>query len=206
MAQLVAEVVGPHRFSAYRWLIPKQDHPSGWHYGLRRQTRSQGSLRVNMDTVDPPLRALVSALHARGVPTLPSCAGHHGRTPERVKQAAEDLSRQQDAIKTFGLEMVDVEDGSTYTILDPLWKSPSLGRLLQGVRSWEGVGFAGATFPPGTLRREGLPAVDHASVKIIPGSRADELQLWVQTPSAPLQAEVWSKLSDSILAYINGKD
>jgi hypothetical protein len=159
-----------------------------------------------MDTVDPPLRSLVSALHARGVPTLPSCAGHHGRTPERVKQAAEDLSRQQDLIKSFGLEMVDVEDGSTYTILDPLWKSPSLGRLLQGVRSWEGVGFAGATFPPGTLRREGLPTLDHTSVKILPGSRADALHLWVQTPSASLQSEVWSKLSDSILAYIDGKN
>jgi hypothetical protein len=140
LSRIVASVVGPHRFSRYRWVVPEDNHPSGWHYGILRETKSKGSLQVDMNTVDPPLRRLVSSLHARQIKTLPSCAGHHGRTPERVRVAAQDLQRQERAIQTQGLVVTDVEDGSTYNMLDPDWKSPSLGQLLAGVRHWVGVG------------------------------------------------------------------
>lgn len=203
LSRIVASVVGPHRFSRYRWVVPEDNHPSGWHYGILRETKSKGSLQVDMNTVDPPLRRLVSSLHARQIKTLPSCAGHHGRTPERVQVAAQDLQRQERAIQTQGLVVADVEDGSTYTILDPDWKSPSLGQLLAGVRHWEGVGYAGVVLPAGALTKAPAVSVRGTKVQAVPGSQQDLLHLWVQTPDPESQDRAWNDLSDQVLEYID---
>jgi hypothetical protein len=202
LSRIVASVVGPHRFSRYRWVVPEGNHPSGWHYGILRETKSKGSLQVDMNTVDPPLRRLVSSLHARQVKTLPSCAGHHGRTPGRVQVAAQDLQRQERAIQTQGLVVTDVEDGSTYNMLDPDWKSPSLGQLLAGVRHWEGVGYAGVVLPAGALVKAPAVSVRGTKVQAVSGSQQDLLHLWVQTPDPESQDRAWNDLSDQVLEYI----
>ena len=203
LSGIVAAVVGPHRFNRYRWVVPAEDHPSGWHYGILRETKNRGSLQVDMNTVDPALRRLVAGLHARQICTLPSCAGHHGRNPVRVQAAAQDLQRQERAIRAEGLTVTDVEDGSTYNMLDPDWKSPSLGQLLAGVRHWEGVGYAGAVFPAGALLQVPAISVRGAKVQTVPGSQQDLLHLWVQTPDPESQDRAWNDLSDQILGHID---
>jgi hypothetical protein len=201
---VVADVVGPHQFSRYRWVLPiHHDHPSRWHYGIRRQTTNRGSLRVDMSTVDEPLRELVASMHARQICTLPSCAGHHGRSPSRIRQAAADLARQERQICEGGLMVTDVEDGSSYTLLDPDWKSPTHGRLLAGVRHWEGVGYAGATFAPGQLTREPNISTRSSKVQLVRGSQQDVLHLWVQTPDPGSQDRAWRDLSKDIIRYID---
>ena len=125
MSRLVAKVVGPHRFAAYRWLVPVGvPHPSGWHYGLRRgQGPSspvyRGSMRVDPETLDADLRELVTGLHRIGVATLPSCQGHFGWCAERIKQAARDVAGQESLIHR-GLVMRDIEDGSRMMVRRPV--------------------------------------------------------------------------------------
>jgi hypothetical protein len=197
MSRLVAKVVGPHRFAAYRWLVPVGvPHPSGWHYGLRRgQGPSspvyRGSMRVDPETLDADLRELVTGLHRVGVATLPSCQGHFGWCAERIKQAARDVAGQESLIHR-GLVMRDIEDGSRVMVRDPSWRAPSVRQLAEGVENIEGIGYLGIVSPPPWMVSS-----------VVPFTRLNRhrgrLDVWVKAPNARAQRRAWDRLTSTLL-------
>lgn len=193
---LVAATVGPHSFAAYHWLVPVGvEHPSGWHYGLRRRRPHPGSDRVDAQTLDPDLRDLVLYLHREGVRTLPSCQGHFGWCPQRVRQAARDLAAQEPLLRR-GLTMRDVEGGRPLHVQASHWRAPSERVLLDGVRRWEGVGYLGVICPDDArwicprLRR-----MEHAVIQPV-GRR---INIWVTAPNQTRQTATWARVTEALL-------
>jgi hypothetical protein len=193
---LVAATVGPHDFAAYRWLVPVGvEHPSGWHYGLRRRRPHPGSAQVDARTLDPDLRELVLRLHREGVRTLPSCQGHFGWCPRRVQQAARDLAAQEPLLRR-GLLMRDVETGVVYRARDAAWRAPSERTLLDGVRRWEGVGYLGVICPDDArwtcphLRR-----MEHAVIQPV----GRQINIWVTAPNQRRQTAAWRRVTEALL-------
>lgn len=198
-------LVPPHRFRRYRWVIPLDvEHPSQWHYGVPRGSPHQGSLGVDMSTVDEPLKPIVGQLHAMGVPTLPSCAGHFGRQPERVMQAARDMAAQEGPIRGRGLRAVDVESGEEVELRSQEWRSPSAAELMRGFRSWAGVGYLGAVLPI-DLVPDKPSAMRWGRIQPVRGARPPRVDLWAFAPGPRAQAEAWSRLGDSFISMVESR-
>ena len=198
-------VVPPHRFRRYRWVIPLGvEHPSRWHYGVPREHPHTGSLSVDLSTVDRPLQPIVSQLHAMKISTLPSCAGHFGRQPERVMQAARDMAAQEGLIRGRGLRAVDVESGDEIDLHSQSWRSPSASDLMRGFHSWAGVGYLGAVLPldlvpdqPSTMR--------WGRIQPVKGASPPRVDLWAFAPGPRAQAEAWSRLGDSFISMVESR-
>jgi hypothetical protein len=200
--KLVGLNVPPHRFGRFRWLVPVGvEHPSDWHYGIGQALPHQGSTQVDLSTVDASLRPLVEELHIRQIETLPSCAGHFGRSPERVKQAARDMAAQEGAIRGRGLPMRDIETNAIDLIQADHWRAPSLSELMQGVRRWEGVGYLGVVIP--AEKHPFRPLVTRwGRIQPIHG-RQSRLDLWVNAPDQSAQDQTWQRMTHMTLDLLD---
>lgn len=206
MGRLTATVVPAQDFQRYRWMLPIDvPHTSTWYYGWRLNEPSSGVANVDPATVDPMLRPLVGWLHARGVRTTPSCQGHFGGCPNRIRQAAADLAAQERAIRARGLWMRDVERGDAMLVRDPTWRAPTLPGLVEGVAREEGNGYLGVLLPHKLLtprdERRGYAAIS-------PRQTHDGtwLDATVRAPSERQQAAAWGWVEGQIMNAIRGTD
>lgn len=95
-----------------------------WYYHTDRSTPSDElSPKFLEATLDPPLRLLALGLNSLGYVTLPSCSGHY-LDEENTNQMYDSLLNDMRDIRGSGLELVDVETGSTLLHRDPTWRLP----------------------------------------------------------------------------------
>ena len=66
------------------------------------------------ESVDAPLKELVSFLHQRGIKTTPSCSGHH-RSEKNFEKVYDDLEKDKEEIRNKGLQFKDIETGKIYS-------------------------------------------------------------------------------------------
>jgi hypothetical protein len=168
-------------------------HRSGYHYGLTRRSPHPGSMRVDMQTVDPDIRPLVAMLHQRGAPTLPSCQGHFRHSPRMgyYKNAIADLTDQAPLIRE-GLVMRDVETAQRRLVRSPSWRAPTLGELWAADQALIGAGYLAFVPPPNSRMSRMRPVrFDWAFIQPVAG----RIDVWVSAPSEWQQRRTWEAVT-----------
>jgi hypothetical protein len=199
VSHLTATAVPPHLFAAYHWLLPVGvPHTSNWHYGWARQTPHAGSLSVDPATLDPALRPLVTALHQRGIRTLPSCQGHFfprsqtGKADPALVRRYRDLQAQAPLIRGNGLLMRDVESGKVWRVQDSAYKLPTFYEMMRNHYALEGIGYLGILMSPNRIRFRD-------SAYIYAQAAPGRLDIWVESPDARHQRKIWDNITKDIL-------
>src|SRR5687767_137326 len=72
-----------------------------WYYFMERHTEHTIRYRHFFESIDQPLKELVNFLHSRGVPTTPSCAGHH-KSALNFHKTFDALESDCEEIRTAG--------------------------------------------------------------------------------------------------------
>lgn len=118
----------PHEeWDEYAWLLPPPRGNEPWYYAVKR--RAQPSLRAPvpeasfLETVDTPLRELVSFLHQRDIPTGPSCAGHD-ISHEDFQSIYEGLLKDRRQVRQQGLLLWDPEAQRVVQFKQPKYDLP----------------------------------------------------------------------------------
>lgn len=105
---------------------------------------TRGSTTVDMGTVDEPVRDIVQSLHARGLGTTGSCAGHFP-SPAWCERAWSQLGRDASVIKGRGLLLRDVESGVERVLRDKAWRVVARERFVHDNMRASGHGALGVT-------------------------------------------------------------
>lgn len=178
--------VPPRDFNAYRWWEPVRPG-ARWFYGSPR-SRARGARRVQLDTVDPVLRDLVKAAHARSWRTLPSCSGHTV-TFEGMLTAWKAVVTDLSSVWDEGLLLRDTETGRTMRWHDPYTEAPSFRSFAAHMDATDGRGVFGVTGVSPDARR----SVARAAVQL--GFAAEPIsggvRLHLHLPSDEERARAW---------------
>ena len=120
-SKITAELVPHSQFHKGIWLQAIEE--PGWYYFMKKQNHNRIINNGFMESVDGPLRELVSFLHHKNIKTTPSCAGHHigERSLEKIFLA---LKKESDKIRDKGLDLKDVETGKHYFCHDEDYTLP----------------------------------------------------------------------------------
>ena len=99
MSGLQVTFVPPEQFTVKRWWRPARPG-AAWFYHSPAPFRGAAFLK-DYSTVDLELRPLIKTLHAMGLPTMPSCAGHwppkkwFQRCFDALSEDAESIRRER---------------------------------------------------------------------------------------------------------------
>lgn len=187
------EFVAPDQFSHKRWWRPSRPG-AAWFYHTPAPSRPPAYLQ-DYSTVDPQIRRLVMWLHSKGMPTLPTCAGHW---PEKkwARRCFEALLADANLIRYGGLYMVDVENGVRALHQDPYWELPwgDWTHFHADMKEHDGDGYVAFALNPGHVIWRYLP-----DLQGLPGVYARPLQhrgipcleIRVRTADSLSQANAW---------------
>lgn len=155
-------------------------------------------------TVDPQLRGLVAALHAAGVPTMPSCSGHWP-DPQWARRCYADLLQDLQKIRHGGLEFIDVESGQRVWYKNAFYALPWADgkQFLREMSAFNGCGYLAFVPPPSSLlwnrvlELNDIPGV-RAAVAGLNGKLGIELRVRTGDPAS--QAEAWKRVRSALRA------
>lgn len=141
------EHVSPDGFDTYRWWAPQRLRPGPtWFYATLEHGYHRPG-KVELATVDAPLRPLVANMVKYGVPTLPSCAGHFPSDQE-LWRLYEGLMRDAEWVRSYGLTLKCVETGALDVHRDPSWRLPLYETWATETKKYSGVGRIGLVVCP----------------------------------------------------------
>ena len=139
--------ISPKNFDAYRWWEPQRLRPGAtWFYATLEHGYHRPG-KVDIETVDEPLRPLVADLGLRGVPTLPSCAGHFP-TDQELWALYQNLVKDAEWVRSYGLTLKCVETGALDVHRDPTWRLPYYETWATETKKYSGIGRLGLVLPP----------------------------------------------------------
>ena len=164
------DFAGPEQFSHKRWWRPSRPG-AAWFYHTPAPARPPSYLK-DYTTVDPQIRRLVMWLHSKGMPTLPSCAGHW---PDKkwARRCYEALLADAHTIRYGGVYMIDVETGQRALLQDPYWELPwgEWTHFYSDMKEYDGQGYLCFAVPAASLIWRYLPELQE-----LPGVYARPLQ------------------------------
>jgi hypothetical protein len=131
----------PHsEFHTGKWLLPVS---SCWYYFIKTPNEDTITNTNFLDSVDEPLKELVSFLHDKGIKTTPSCSGHHF-SEKNFELIYDCLEKDMHAIKNGGLKLADIETGQIYLYRNPEYSLPwSRENFLSEVKTYQQKGIIG---------------------------------------------------------------
>jgi hypothetical protein len=109
--EITPEFIPHSEFHKGKWLL-SVERP-GWYYFMKKKNGNIISNPSFLETVDEPLKDLVSFLHQKGIRTTPSCAGHF-KTERNLLPLYDWLEEDKREITGNGLKLKDVETGTFY--------------------------------------------------------------------------------------------
>lgn len=112
-------------------------HHSLWYYHSPVKNPIDINLNTLSQTLDPCMKTAVEMLNKKGYPTLPSCQGHY-HSKERLDLAYDNLVKDAFIIRNSGLELKNVEDGSSFLFKNSKWNIPWSRKEYYSVASGEG--------------------------------------------------------------------
>ena len=150
-------LVKPDAFDEYRWWEPQRLHRDPrWFYGVRGDN-GRAAKHPTPNTVDAPLRDLVSACVRAGVTTLPSCAGHFP-SEQGLRRVYAGLRRDAEWVRSYGLTLRCSESGSLQVYRNPAWTLPDYETWAAPIRQDAGNGRIGLVFDLGSAAPERIQA------------------------------------------------
>ncbi len=112
----------PHtQFHQGVWLL-STSRPD-WYYFMKKRNSNAIHNKSFLESVDGPLKELVSFLHRKGIKTTPSCSGHH-RSEKNYERIYDSLEKDATDIKGEGLTLKDIETGKEYMYRDKDYSLP----------------------------------------------------------------------------------
>ncbi len=120
-----------------------------WYYHVpAREHRPSDDPRF-YDLVDPPLRRLCRLIHAAGLMTTPSCAGHW-YLRERFVRIWDELQQNADVIRGVGLTVLDSETGQCGVFREPAYRLPwrDFDEFFWRAAALQRRGYIGIAIPP----------------------------------------------------------
>jgi hypothetical protein len=184
----------PHEeFHKYRWMIT----PGGkWYYKIK--DFKPCVLPKNPDfkkTVDPELQRVVHFLHAKKIPTTPSCSGHFNHAGEWAEHF-DSLQLEGRKIKNLGMKLIDPEDGYTFLAKDPNYSLPwNKNSFVEKATEHQKLGVLGF-YDPGNFFAKKIFA------ERIPNSQVKKdgaLTLFLTSPKSSSELkECWSNFTECI--------
>lgn len=178
-----------------------------WYYHSPRTTPSEElSPKFLEATLDAPLKLLALGLNSLGYTTLPSCSGHY-KDDDELSETYNRLVADARSIRKEGLELRDVENGSTLELQDSSWYLPwdRTGFLKAALGDGKPEGYLGFTVPKVDGYKVGK-AVDLAikknrgcryEVQRTPSGYVFELRVYAGKQNA--QDRMWEALGDAIM-------
>jgi hypothetical protein len=132
----------PHeKFHTGIWLLSVTK--PGWYYFLEKKSHNDIENPLFLESVDTPLREMVSLLHKRGIKTTPSCSGHH-KSKSFFEKVFEQLQIDKKEIRSSGLVFKDIESGRIYIYKNEQYSLPwSRREFLNKILSYQQHGIIG---------------------------------------------------------------
>lgn len=135
------ELIPHDQFYKGIWLLSVK-RPE-WYYFMELENKNEITNGHFMETVDEPLKELVSFLHSIGIKTTPSCAGHH-KSEKNFKKIYDALEKDKDEIKKEGLQLKDIQSGEIYIYKNKTYDLPwNKKQFLSKVSKYQGNGVIG---------------------------------------------------------------
>ncbi len=191
----------------WRWWEPVRLHPGRpWFYGVRgSETRSAS--HPHPQTVDRPLRPLVVLLRRAGLPTLPSCAGHHV-TVQGLRATYRALQRDAVWIAGHGLTVRCSETGALSLLRVPGWRLPPFPAWAAPILASSGHGRIGIVVPSNVARRWAATieaSTPAATVLLRPAQGSIILDVRVRTSTPASQRAAWRAVTAAV-SRLTGSD
>lgn len=185
----------PHEeFHKYRWMKPQE---GDWYYKMK--DFKPCILPKNKDfnsSLDPELQEVVSFLHAKKIPTTPSCAGHFCN-PSEWEERYDQLEKDADLVRSQGLMIKDPEDNFSYCMKDPTYSLPwNKKAFIERANEHAKFGVIGI-YDPGNFFAKKITRSN------IPNSQVKKdgaLTLFLTSPRSKHQlSECWNRFTESII-------
>src|SRR5204862_7330019 len=104
--KITPEFIPHEQFHKGIWLQPV-NRPS-WYYFMKMKSTNDIKNEDFMESVDAPLKELVSFLYQRDIKTTPSCSGHH-KSEMNFEEIYDALEKDKEEIRNNGLQLKDIE-------------------------------------------------------------------------------------------------
>jgi hypothetical protein len=144
VTDLRADMV-PHR----RWAVSRWFYANPIWYYHRPSTGHEIDTRGRFyQLVDPELRELCRLVNDAGILTTPSCQGH-SYPRERFERIWDELKREEEPIRTDGLEVKDSENQQPFLFRNPDYRLPwrSFREFYDQAAAHQNVGYLGLLIP-----------------------------------------------------------
>jgi|SRR6185436_870057 len=183
------------------WLLPLS-RPS-WYYFCKKRNPDIIRNKYFLESVDEPLRDLVKFLHAYGIRTTPSCAGHH-ISEKNFEKIFASLQLDRDEINGNGLMLADIETGKHILFKNKKYKLPwTKERFLEKASNYQQDGVIGLRTGHKIKFKQKILAMDIEGARI---SQKDGI-VFIRTheDNGGDIRETWKRITESVKSVFNSK-
>lgn len=175
----------PHQqFHKGSWMLSVK-RPS-WYYYMESEKQHPITDEHFLESVDPPLKELISFLHHLGIETTASCAGHH-KSEKEFEKIYDALEKDKGEITTGGLKLKDIESGKIYLYRNKNYHLPwSRKKFLDKVIRYQENGIIGIK-PFGEVKERML----HIHIPRVKIRERDSI-VFIETSEHSLR-KIWNK-------------
>lgn len=193
----------PHtQFHKGRWLLSVK-RPSWYYFKARQHNPNKISSRDFIASLDPPLRKLVKFLHAKGIKTTPSCAGHD-MTERNFEKIYSDLKKDEKEIRLNGLDLKDVETGKILHYYNKNYVLPwRKSVFVKELSRYQHKGVLGLHMGRRKKQAECLMALDIDGVKMKRDGNV-VLMLTNEDHQSDIKS-IWKKITGKVIEILNNK-
>jgi hypothetical protein len=189
----------PHtEFHKGLWLHP--GHKYGWYYFMKKKNSFLISDPSFIDTVDGPLRELVTFLTEKNIRTTPSCSGHHIDKHE-IKKIYEGLEEDAEKILKQGLELKDVQSGRKYIYSNAHYHLPwNEGDFSERLSKYQHTGVLGMKLGKRKTAKARLLSLDLPDTRI---KEKDNILFILTNEDGSRNFGVWKEITKQVISILN---
>ncbi|HEY1040844.1 MAG TPA: hypothetical protein VGF30_15620 [Bacteroidia bacterium] len=190
----------PHEeFHTGTWLQSCK-RPS-WYYFRKGKSNNGIQNPAFAKSLDEPLRKLVLFLHKAGIQTTPSCSGHNKEEYVFMK-IYEELKKDEEQIRTSGLQFKDVESGKLYLYTENNYRLPwTKGEFLCKVKTYQWKGVLGLKLEGLTELYRNLIKLEIGGVKFI--QKNGVLLILTNNKSEDETIQTWKNVTGKIIEIVS---
>jgi len=189
----------PHtEFHKGLWLHPGHEH--GWYYFMKRKNSFLISDASFINTVDEPLRELVTFLMEKNIRTTPSCSGHHIDRHE-IKKIYEGLEDDAEKILKEGLELKDVQSGKKYIYQNARYHLPwKEAEFSERLGKYQHTGVLGMKLGRKKAAKAELLSLNLPDTRV---KEKDSIVFILTNENGGSNFEVWKEITKRVKSILN---
>lgn len=196
--RISSDLIPHNRFHQGSWLAPV--NKPCWYYFVKQENTNDISNERFIESVDSPLKELVTYLHEQGIKTTPSCSGHFRKLKD-YKNVYDALESDLKHIRNGGLTLRDVETGKVILYSDHSYKLPwSQKDFLNEVMDYQHHGVIGIKIINRQLQKKLLSLKVENFIITLQDDDIVLFEINVNNEKANLKA--WRELTQAIIGTV----